>query len=76
MNGTAVLLHTLFYNIRPTFPVSVTAELLEYYRRESMVEETGFAHSCIHRPYLLSRELRWSFRLRRWHGNAAHRANA
>ena len=38
--------HTVFLTFDPLLPVSVMTELLEYYRRESMGEETGFAHSC------------------------------
>ena len=39
--------HTVFLTFDPLLPVSAMTELLEYYRRESMGEETGFAHSCI-----------------------------
>ena len=47
MSGTAVLLHTFFFaTLDPLLPLSVMAELLEFYRRESMGEETSFAHSC------------------------------
>src|SRR5699024_5782802 len=38
--------HSLFATLDPLLPVPVMAELLEYCRKETMGEETSFAHSC------------------------------
>ena len=38
--------HSLVATLDPLLPVPVMAELLEYCRKETMGEETSFAHSC------------------------------